>query len=1236
MKPILFLLSSGHALSSPLLKATVKKQVFIPTYTRHDGVVVPGHYSMVHVADDHDDHKVIGGNGSSSQKTAHAKLSKHDWWHALPHDHKVGVLLEHATEIQDKASAAGVLSTFKKKVLAGQSPSPSEWKVFVGAAPEKQKALLSEFDKAGKGDAVAQGVSAHLAKNPATVAPAPISPDSFEPPKPAQAAPVAVAPEGKKPAQKVVAAAEKSATPPAAAHATHASSPALQAHVEAIVASKLPDSNVNAKAVNPKLQAIADATAKGDVKTLLMMGYGTNTYGKKAAKLANESLALLGSQHTVAPGQKMASHTALKGAGAAAAPATAAVSTAAAPVAASSGAAEAKPNAEKRAPAAADADGMGGWDFEAVDPVFSGYPSIAFGDTSGTGDPAAYIVKVDDEYQALYSKTGDITDDTKMEHADFATPHEAADWLANHGVKVPKAALQAIGGAAYEPPEEHVAGQSGTDMSGPKEGDTKQGEDGMLVFKDGRWHKVGADKPYAAAAASASTDPVMSHVYEHTTDGHDKFWAVAVDGSHMSVAWGKNGTAGQKKVKAFASPAAAEAEMAKLVKEKTAKGYVKQYSEPIDGFAPGGAPAAAATPKPAAPAPKKAAKVVGAAVSSAAAPESMDGWKKVGEQKGFNQGGTYLDAAGVEWYCKFPSGGENVIKNEVLAQKLYALAGVDTAETKLVMQGGKLGIASKIVPGAKQDKEALLAGKAAGLLSGFGADAWLANWDTVGNNPAAGKGFDNILIKPDGSAVRIDAGGAMIYGGAGGKKQAFGDNVIELKTMLDPKKNKNTAAVFGKMAPADIAASVSKVIAIPDSAIEAAVLKYGPGSMAERQRLAAKLIARKADMLAQYPLAAKGPAKKAAATAFSADLSWVKLKPGEKVVEHGKQFGGSFAKIEVPAKGFNAEGIPKPYKYDKSSSSFVNEVNTADIQSVYDKALETHDPAAVAGMKFAQIDKATGTKSGKMLSVDEHPSKAYVKEYVNQVAAELKAQTEPTYRIEHRGGFTSSYSAAAAEIAAKVKTIAYSKFAKWANKAADYLVLDKQAGSGIPTPPADSFHDVEPTDPQMVAFKNASDAQFNKLTASEQAACEAYTGNAYWKWNSAMRLGAVDSAEFKAGEPMRKAFAKAAVELPDGIVLHRGLNVGGDTYKSVIGAVIQDGSFQSSSYGKKAAFSGMSSQLRLNISKGVKGMMATSFSKYGHGEREIILHPNCRYVVTGVQTKNGQNIVDVLVLPHEG
>lgn len=117
-------------------------------------------------------------------------------------------------------------------------------------------------------------------------------------------------------------------------------------------------------------------------------------------------------------------------------------------------------------------------------------------------------------------------------------------------------------------------------------------------------------------------------------------------------------------------------------------------------------------------------------------------------------------------------------------------------------------------------------------------------------------------------------------------------------------------------------------------------------------------------------------------------------------------------------------------------------------------------------------------------------------------------------------------------------------------------------------------------------------------------------------------------------QPMVKAFEKAAIDLPDGIILHRGLDAGRETYDPVVGAVIQDGSLQSCGYGSNEAFSKKQSQLRLDIAKGVKGMMATTFSKLDKHEREFILHPNCRYVVMKVE-KGHPNRVDVLVLPHE-
>ncbi|MGV3720072.1 MAG: DNA ligase, partial [Actinomycetota bacterium] len=60
-----------------------------------------------------------------------------------------------------------------------------------------------------------------------------------------------------------------------------------------------------------------------------------------------------------------------------------------------------------------------------------------------------------------------------------------------------------------------------------------------------------------------------------------KFWEVGVDGSEMTVRYGRIGSAGQSKTKAFASEAAAAQQAEKLVAEKTREGYFEamEYSD---------------------------------------------------------------------------------------------------------------------------------------------------------------------------------------------------------------------------------------------------------------------------------------------------------------------------------------------------------------------------------------------------------------------------------------------------------------------------------------------------------------------------------------------------------------------------------------------------------------------------------------------------------------------------------
>jgi len=82
--------------------------------------------------------------------------------------------------------------------------------------------------------------------------------------------------------------------------------------------------------------------------------------------------------------------------------------------------------------------------------------------------------------------------------------------------------------------------------------------------------------------------------YEFSEGSSDKFWEVEVTGCDLTVRYGRIGTQGQSKEKTFASTEAAEKEKAKLIKEKTGKGYTLVGA--AASSAPTAAPVAASAP----------------------------------------------------------------------------------------------------------------------------------------------------------------------------------------------------------------------------------------------------------------------------------------------------------------------------------------------------------------------------------------------------------------------------------------------------------------------------------------------------------------------------------------------------------------------------------------------------------------------------------------------------------------
>lgn len=71
----------------------------------------------------------------------------------------------------------------------------------------------------------------------------------------------------------------------------------------------------------------------------------------------------------------------------------------------------------------------------------------------------------------------------------------------------------------------------------------------------------------------------MKRVFVFQDFKSQKFWSVDVQGAHVVVNFGKLGTEGQTQVKNFASAAEAEETVAKLIAEKTKKGYMETAEE---------------------------------------------------------------------------------------------------------------------------------------------------------------------------------------------------------------------------------------------------------------------------------------------------------------------------------------------------------------------------------------------------------------------------------------------------------------------------------------------------------------------------------------------------------------------------------------------------------------------------------------------------------------------------------
>ena len=85
--------------------------------------------------------------------------------------------------------------------------------------------------------------------------------------------------------------------------------------------------------------------------------------------------------------------------------------------------------------------------------------------------------------------------------------------------------------------------------------------------------------------------------FELSDANSSKFWEISEEGSEVTVRFGRIGTTGQEKTKELGSASATAAEVARLVREKTNKGYVEDGETAGSASASNEASAAAAKPE---------------------------------------------------------------------------------------------------------------------------------------------------------------------------------------------------------------------------------------------------------------------------------------------------------------------------------------------------------------------------------------------------------------------------------------------------------------------------------------------------------------------------------------------------------------------------------------------------------------------------------------------------------------
>ena len=797
----------------------------------------------------------------------------------------------------------------------------------------------------------------------------------------------------------------------------------------------------------------------------------------------------------------------------------------------------------------------------------------------------------------------------KKFYGDFTTPDgvKLNDFLHQYEAQITgKPMNQKEDDTAYDDLYKELLNEDGTPKeaptaavdTGPHEGDTKMGKDGMLILKDGHWVKMGAEDvpqpsfsgPKAEVLGKAVTK-LMEAIAEH---GPDAIKNVAKITEHKT---GKK--AGGMTLK-FSNGG---------------KYFVFKHSETPDfsNFAhylqgvkdwANKKPKAKAAPQPAASASSASAPATSTdsgSINYEALP-SVSTWEKVGGKKGSNEGESLKDENGQVWYVKYPKDEEHA-QCEVLAASLYGALGLKSQDAQLVMNNGKLGIASRWIDGLKQGSPEQLA-SANGALDGFLADVWMANRDVVGMS------YDNLQIDADGDAVRVDAGASFFYR-AQGEKKLFGADPVELTSMLDPSKNHQTHSVFKNMTKADYFAAAAKLADLPDAKIRIMVAQMGPGSKGDRKRLAETLIARKAAILGKYPVDKHGK------PAMALDPTKLSIDPDRLPKPHDFQ-------------NWNGEGK------GLSSKDFLNKANE-ETEAQMLAVAKSGNLEALKAFQFDVINPSTGEKTGQKAPIENYPSKHVFAFYDDLVNLLNEIANPPVaLKIFHEIDIDSIAEVDAAFPAKPFGTTVDAVAAQ--EKMGQWVALGRVAKKDLAkiTPKKFMSYPQAAIAKAYDHYKQAAGKLAKAFILGIQADGQYYNG--------LFRQGKEFDNHGNKMSEVAQAALDFAVEQPEGTTLTRWQEMTPDMIKKILaaedGTVISPiGSMCTSMSGTSTAHFGPN-RITIRYAKGAKAV--ESFGSGGYqSEKEVTTLPGARFVILSkkmndLPTKSVQGLdLELLMLPPD-